>query len=82
LNRLERCLTPYYASCALNVVTAGEAREVEGCRDCSNRLLDGAELEPDPTVLESFGIPFGQVSGVEQEHAKQEHGDTKQPQQA
>ncbi len=25
--------------CAANVVTASEAREVEGCRDCSNRLL-------------------------------------------
>ncbi len=26
--------------CAANVVTAGGAREVEGCRDCSNRLLE------------------------------------------
>ncbi len=28
--------------CAANVVTASEAREGDGCRDCSNRLLCGA----------------------------------------
>jgi hypothetical protein len=26
--------------CAANVVTASEAREPDGCRDCINRLLD------------------------------------------
>ncbi len=29
--------------CAANVVTASVAREVEGCRDCSNRLLDSLD---------------------------------------
>ncbi len=32
-------LTSLRFCCAANVVTASVAREVDGCRDCSNRLL-------------------------------------------
>ena len=33
-------LTDLRFCCAANVVTASEAREVDGCRDGSNRLLE------------------------------------------
>jgi len=40
LTRVEHRLTSLRLCCAANVVTASEAREVEGYRDCSNRLLE------------------------------------------
>ncbi len=39
-------LTDLRFCCAANVVTASVAREPDVYRDCSNRLLDGAAVQP------------------------------------
>ena len=41
---VERFLTDLRFCCAANVVTASEAREPDGYRDCSDRLLESMEI--------------------------------------
>ena len=43
-DRFQHRLTDLRFCCAANVVTASEAREVEGCRDCSNPMLGSLAL--------------------------------------
>ncbi len=58
-------LTDLRFCCAANVVTAGEAREPDVYRDCSNRLLDGGgSITLNVKHKDIFTDPLGGVAGL------------------